>query len=149
MLLDEAVVISPSQIQEADMSAIKALEHRLHDNCGLVRLIFTDGQEFIFPESLAKMFCDMVQAVASGQTISIVPSDKELTTQTASELLKVSRPFLIKLLNQGEIPFTKVGSHRRIRFQDIMEYKKDRDTQRNALLDELTQMNLEAGCYDL
>lgn len=148
MLLDKAVVISPSQISEADLNAVKDLEQHLHNECGQAKLVLADGQEFIFPEALAGMFCDLVQAVASGKTVSIVPSDRELTTQEAADLLNVSRPFLIKLLEIGDIPFLKVGSHRRIPFQKLMSYKKNRDDERSILLDELTQMSLEVGGYD-
>jgi excisionase family DNA binding protein len=83
-----------------------------------------------------------------GRAISIVPLAKELTTQEAADLLKVSRPFLVKLLEQGNIPFIKVGTHRRVLFDDLMEYKKQRDTKRRQGLAELTQLSQELGLYD-
>ncbi|HEY7832450.1 MAG TPA: helix-turn-helix domain-containing protein [Ktedonobacterales bacterium] len=77
-----------------------------------------------------------------------MPLNKELTTQEAADLLNVSRPFLIKLLEQGGVPFAKTGSHRRIRFSDLMAYKHRRDADRQRALARLTQMSQEVGLYE-
>jgi excisionase family DNA binding protein len=63
-------------------------------------------------------------------------------------MLNISRPYLIKLLEQGDIPFTKTGTHRRVRFSDLMEYKKYRDSERRKGLAELTQLSQELGLYE-
>ena len=86
--------------------------------------------------------------MASGQAISLVLHNRELTTQEAADILNVSRPFLVKLLEKGEIPYIKVGSHRRILFQHLMTYKQQRKVQRRQLLDELIEMTEEAGLYE-
>ena len=70
------------------------------------------------------------------------------TTQEAADLLNVSRPHLIKLLEEGAINFERVGTHRRIRFEDLMEYKHKRDNERRKALKKLTQMAQEAGLYE-
>ena len=77
-----------------------------------------------------------------------MPIDRELTTQQAADLLNNSRPYLVKLLEQGESPYTKTGTHRRIRFSDLMNYKVRRDGQRAEALTELTQQSQELGLYD-
>lgn len=71
-----------------------------------------------------------------------------MTTQQAADFLNVSRPYLIKLLEQGEVPHIKVGSHRRIRFQDIATYKQQRDTKRRQHLNELTGFLQDEGFYN-
>jgi excisionase family DNA binding protein len=71
-----------------------------------------------------------------------------MTTQQAADFLNVSRPYLIKLLEQGEIPYIKVGSHRRIRFEDLMEYKQQRNSKRREGLKELTEFLQDEGFYD-
>jgi excisionase family DNA binding protein len=77
----------------------------------------------------------------------LVPYNLHLSTIQASDLLNVSRPYLYKLLDQGDIPYIKVGTHRRVQFQDLMQYKKQRDAQRHQALSELTELSQELGFY--
>ena len=74
--------------------------------------------------------------------------NRQLTTQQAADILNVSRPFLVKLLDEEAIPYIKVGSHRRIRFKDLIIYKEHRDSKRRKLLDQLIEMTEEAGLYE-
>jgi len=83
-----------------------------------------------------------------GRTIGIVPINKEISTQDAADILNVSRPFLVGLLDAGTIPFIKVGTHRRIRFTDLMEYKKRRDEERRQGLAKIAHISEDAGAYD-
>lgn len=112
------------------------------------RLVGNTGEEILLPESVYKALCQVIHALSSGQAVTIIPRDREMTTQEAADCLNVSRPYLIKLLEQGEIPFTKVGSHRRVRSQDIMAYKKQRDIQRRQCLSEFTAFLQDEGFYD-
>jgi excisionase family DNA binding protein len=75
----------------------------------------------------------------------MVPIQKELTTQAAADLVNVSRPFLIGLLEQGEIPYVTTGKHRRIRFSDVIAYKTRRDATRRQALDRLSELGREYG----
>lgn len=86
--------------------------------------------------------------MALGQTVAVVPEERELTTQQAANFLNVSRPYLIKLLEQGKIPYIQVGSHRRINFDDLKKYKQQRDENRRKLLDELIAASQEMGFYE-
>jgi excisionase family DNA binding protein len=81
--------------------------------------------------------------MAQGQTVTLVPHGKELTTQEAAGLLHVSRPHLIKLLDEGVIPHHKVGTHRRVRIEDLLAYSDQRSATRREKLDELTQLSEE------
>ncbi|WP_407896283.1 excisionase family DNA-binding protein [Scytonema sp. NUACC26] len=71
-----------------------------------------------------------------------------MTTQQAADFLNVSQPYLIKLLEQGDIPYIKVETHRRIPFRDLMTYKQQRDIKRRQALQELIEMTEEAGLYE-
>lgn len=114
------------------------------------KLIGPDGNEIPVPEAIYKVLEQVIPLLASDKAVSIVPVSHMLTTQEASELLNVSRPYLIKLLDQNLIPFersSEPGSHRRIRFVDLMQYKHKIDMHRREQLRKLTQMSQEAGLY--
>jgi len=80
---------------------------------------------------------DLLVEMAQGNAVTIVPTHAELTTQEAANILNVSRPHLVKLLEEGAIPFSKTGTHRRIRYQDLMAFSKQRTQESKAALDEL------------
>jgi excisionase family DNA binding protein len=95
------------------------------------------------PAGVVDLLIEILGAMAAGRGITIIPENAELTTVEAAEVLNVSRPFLIRLLEEGAIPFRKVGKHRRIRMDDVMAYKEDIDRKREEALDELTRLAQE------
>jgi excisionase family DNA binding protein len=89
------------------------------------------------PVPAFRLLTDILTEMAQGNAVTLMPVHAELTTQQAAELLNVSRPFLIRLIEKGQIPFRKVGTHRRIRFDDLMGYKRNVDQDRLKVLEEL------------
>lgn len=92
---------------------------------------------FELPMGAVALLNDILQAMAAGRGITLIPESAELTTVQAAEVLNVSRPFLIKLLEENAIPYRKVGKHRRIRMEDVMMYKSRIDRERESVLDQL------------
>jgi excisionase family DNA binding protein len=103
-----------------------------------VQVMDADHDEPIeLPAGAVTLLLDILEAMASGQGVTLIPEDAELTTVQAADILHVSRPFLIKLLDEGKIPYRRVGKHRRIRMEDVMNYKRAIDQQRESVLDQL------------
>src|SRR5690606_15932835 len=99
------------------------------------------------PLKALKLLAEILKATSQGKPVSLVPIATEMTTQAAAELLGCSRPHLVKLLEEGEIPFTMVGRHRRVRFEDVMGYKRESQKKREDLLSEIMKSDEELGLY--
>ena len=106
------------------------------------------GERIAIPESVFYVLARVAEVLARGDAVTVVPTEKEVTTQQAADLLNVSRQYLVRLLDEGKIPFTKTGKHRRVRVEDVLRFKGARDNERKATLDELTAMSEELGGYD-
>ncbi|MFE2768816.1 helix-turn-helix domain-containing protein [Streptomyces albidoflavus] len=105
-----------------------------------------DDEVLVLPRPAAEMFfASMLAALADGQGVQVMPVDAELTTQQAADMLNVSRPYLIGLLESGEIPFRLVGRHRRIRFADLRQYIREDDAARKGAADDLMELDQELG----
>src|SRR5262249_51904915 len=115
---------------------------------GACKLVGPSGETITIPKSVFYVLERVAEVLARGDSISVVPVGKEMTTQQAADLLNVSRQYLVRLLDEGRIPFTKTGKHRRVRIEDVLAYKEKRDQERESQLDELTRLSQEYGGYD-
>jgi excisionase family DNA binding protein len=105
----------------------------------------SDGGTLKLPASIVRLLLRILEETACGNAVTIVPVHAELTTQEAADMLNISRPFLIQLLDQGKMEFRRVGTHRRVRFEALMKYKREADARRRAALDALAAYDQELG----
>lgn len=106
------------------------------------------GKRIKIPKRALEMLAQILKQIGKGRPVSIVPIATEVTTQAAAEILGCSRPHVVKLLESGEIRFTKVGKHRRIKYRDLMEYKRKRKAEQRRLLIDMMKADEESGLYD-
>jgi len=95
------------------------------------------------PPAVGRLMLDLLQYIANGEAVTLVPFGAELSTQQAAQMLNVSRPFLVKLIEDRQIPHHKVGTHRRVRAEDVLAYRHRRDRTRNAALTRLARLKQE------
>lgn len=145
--LSEPVEVSPEDEETArETSRVLAGHLRLGDRLHLrVMEDEREAETIILPERACRLLLDVLSHMAEGNTVTLVPMHAELTTQQAADLLNVSRPFLIQRLDNGEIPYHRIGKHRRVRSKDLIVYKQRIDGQRHKVLDELVAEAQEFG----
>lgn len=110
-----------------------------------VRLAFGNHTEVLLPDSVLHVLVVALKELAKGKQVSVVAAEAEMTTQQAADLLLVSRPYLIGLLDAGKIPYRKVGTKRRILAADVLAYKAKDRVRRRKLLDELSAESQQLG----
>lgn len=107
----------------------------------IAKLVSPDGTEVEIPASAFAALHAVVHDMANGLTITLIPHDKELTTKEAADILNFSRPFLVRMLDRGDIPFHRVGTHRRLNVEDVLAYRELRAARRREKLRELTELS--------
>jgi excisionase family DNA binding protein len=146
-----ALGVSPA-VPEAEASvAAEALERiqaylRTHpEGPATVRLADDGGEQLVVPRAALELLSRILAHMASGHGVSVVSAHTELTTQQAAALLNVSRPYLIGLLEAGEIEYRRVGTHRRVQAGSLLDYKHRDDARRRTAADELTALTQDMG----
>jgi excisionase family DNA binding protein len=139
-----AGVIFPPRDPAALLDLGRFLEH--HTEPAL--LLGPDGEQVPLPEEIYRVVVEAVEAMREGKIITLVPRTQRLTTQEAADFLGISRPTLVKLLEDGKIPYDRPGRHRRIGFTDLLAFAAERRHEgRRAALDKMTEDASEAGIY--
>jgi excisionase family DNA binding protein len=127
----------------------RELTRILQQDPGVHQIDLRDAQGVVrplrIPMEALRLMRDALSEIGQGNAVAITSVHAEMTSQEAAELLNVSRPFLVQLLEKGEIPFRKVGTHRRVRYEDVMSYKKSIDSKRLNALEELAAQAQELG----
>jgi excisionase family DNA binding protein len=146
----ETVAPTEADARLALESSRRLATHQLGRKSSVCIQLLDDGQEtdtITVPVSALRLFLHLLAEMSRGNAVTLIPTNAELTTQQAADLLRVSRPYLVKLLDEGRIPCRTVGKYRRVRFDDLMTYKQRDDEARAKVLDQLTAeaQELEMG----
>jgi len=132
--------------QKSYSSLISAIDRLKTDRAEIE--IEETQEKIILPVKALKLLSEILKAMSEGKPVSIVPMATEVTTQKAAELLGCSRPHLVKLLEEGKIEYTKIGKHRRIKYEDIIRYKQKMKEEQKKHLIEIMNADEELGLYD-
>ncbi len=143
---DDRPVLPPSDpVERHELDELATLLSRTPANAALVT---PDGTLVHLPAAVYEVLSQVITAMRAGRAITVAPLAQRLTTQEAADLLGVSRPTLIKLLEEGKISFEKPGRHRRVRLDDLLAYRDQRRQERSQALDDLVQQTDALGLYD-
>lgn len=111
-------------------------------------LVGPEGERVVLPAEVFDVLRGVVEAMSQGQAVVVAPVHQRLTTQEAADLLGMSRPTLVKLLDAGEIPYDRPRRHRRVRLDDLLAYTERRSAESRAALDRMVEIAQEAGMYE-
>jgi excisionase family DNA binding protein len=137
-VLDQTVIPSEQDAKIAQESSRRLSRFSKQDRLSLKIPARNHGTETIeLPQSVVGLLMRILTEMAEGNAITLVPIHAELTTQQAASILGVSRPFLVKQMKEKQLPYRRVGTHRRVRFQDLMDYKNRIDADRAKVLEQL------------
>jgi excisionase family DNA binding protein len=136
----------PITLPKAEQKRVEELEAVL--SRGKAALISSAGERIELPKTVYEILRKVVTFMAHGQAITLVPDNQAVTTQRAADLLGMSRPFFVKLLETGAMAYHRVGNQRRVYLRDVLAYAHKRDEERHAALDRLSRAAVAAGLYD-
>jgi excisionase family DNA binding protein len=148
-------VYPPLVISENDQKIYRELLQKLLSRISdpqklTIQILDAELEEPVeIPANAYSLIIDALKVFAAGEPITFMPENAELTPDEAAEILSVSRPFVIKLLEHGSIPYRKLGSFHRIRAGDVLKYKEESDQRREVILDQLVADAQEQGMYNL
>jgi excisionase family DNA binding protein len=147
--MSSAVLDRPVFAPAAEQPALRELELALEQRGAVPPVLLgADRQPRELPDTLIPLLARVVRELVRGNAVTIVPVHAELTTFEAAELLNVSRPYLVRLLDQGKIPYRKVGTHRRILAADLLKFKEGYRAKQRRALAEMAREAQEMGLYD-
>ncbi len=140
--------LDPSELSPGDFLEVERLLGEVFGGRQRPALVNAEGERLELPQPVFEMLVHVLRSIRERRAIVMMPEDESFTSQAAADYLGMSRPFLISLLDKGEIPFHYVGSHRRIVFKDLLDYERKRDAARREAMSNLSKKVLEAGLDD-
>jgi excisionase family DNA binding protein len=144
--MSDGLEVRPGEVPPRDLAAFERVLEPLRRG-QVARLVGPDGDAIELPEGIHELLVSIVENLKAGNGVTVIPMHAELTTVEAAELLNVSRPFLIKQLEAGALPYHMVGTHRRLRLADVRAYRDRMDEQAEKALAAMTAEAEDLGLY--
>jgi excisionase family DNA binding protein len=150
-LIEEETLVRPDETLQAETSFLKDVigQARHFHAQSIISVQRPEKPSAVatvtLPEAIVDLLFRVAENLSKGRTVALMAFNSRLSTHQAARFLGMSRPHLIKLLEKGEIDYTKVGTHRRIKFEDLVKFKESRDAKRRAALDDMTRTLQEEG----
>ncbi len=145
------LALTSNQQEVLAQQSSKALASLLRGTPTVHLTVQSENEEAIdisIPDAAARLLLQALEEMAQGREVALLPTDAELTTQEAADLIRVSRPFLIKLLEEGKIPYGMVGAHRRVLYRDVTRYIEQEEARRVKVMEELVAETERLGLYE-
>jgi excisionase family DNA binding protein len=136
----------PITLPVTERKQVRDLDRML--GCGAPALVSASGERLAVPPTVYEVFRKVVELMAEGKSVTLLQDNQVVTTQRAADLLGMSRPFFIKLLETGAMAHHRVGNQRRVYLRDVLEFARKRDEERQAALGRLSRQAFESGLYD-
>lgn len=136
----------PITLPADERKRIRELDRMLH--LGAPALIGASGKKLIVPHTVFEVLRKVVELMVEGKSVTLIPDGQVVTTQRAADLLGISRPFFIKMLDTGVMAHHRVGNQRRVYLHEVLEFARKRDDERQSALDRLSRQAFESGLYD-
>jgi len=136
------------RLAQGDVPQVARLDQALRAATGSAQrleIVLSNGEHMTLPDDVQRALALVTREMATGNGVAVVPVHHELTTHEAAAVLHVSRPHLIRMLDEGRLPSRKIGTHRRIRFDDVMAYRAREEDERDALLARIAQESQSLG----
>jgi excisionase family DNA binding protein len=133
-------------IRDTEQPAVEKFEHLLER--GIPSLVTSTGEKVKLPATIYEVLKRVVELMADGKAVTVIPDNQVVTTQRAADILGMSRPFFIKLLETGAMAHHRVGNQRRVYLNDVLQYAHKREQERQAALDRLSLHAFETGLYE-
>jgi excisionase family DNA binding protein len=136
----------PITIRDTEQPAVEKLEHLLER--GIPSLVTSTGEKVKLPTTIYEVLKRVVELMADGKAVTVIPDNQVVTTQRAADILGMSRPFFIKLLETGAMAHHRIGNQRRVYLRDVLQYAHKREQERQAALNRLSRHAVETGLYE-
>ncbi len=142
---DMPSILEPTTISDAQEAEVAELRRRLEGDSAKGR---RGLHEIALPDKLYRLLVKIIEDLSDGKAVSLTSAAQEMTTQEAANFLGVSRQFLVRLLDEGKIRFHRAGTHRRVYFQDLISFRKERDLRRHKAIEQMARNAVRDGVYD-